>query len=486
MATPINPVITDAGLAAAIAANGAGLQLQITHVALGAGAYAPATTATALVDRREKAAVFNGARVGNQLTISVTHRASDYTGAAYGVGEIGFYAGDPDSGGVLFAVWSAVGRSSPNRGGSNAINYQQTYTITLSAVPTGSVTVVYDTAAAIAMASITAHLQAADPHTQYILKAGNVGSPMTGPLLLSGTATLPTQAVPLQQLLSDGCPVGMIADFMGRTPRAGWLELNGVELLRVNYPDLWDYAQAQTLVVTHAQWLLDRSRFSQGDGSTTFRIPDFRGEFRRSWDNGRNIDAGRDIATIQIESIGTHGHAINGDNTNGWIAGSNPPTSVQLSDRSVSGTYNLIVPSAEGETRPRNISVLTCIKAGTTGTPTAPPLPPGPPAPPPAPSPTPVGLPVAAFSANPLFDFAATIGALVPVSFTDQSTGSPTSWLWTFGDGATSTAQNPTHSYAAAGVADRYTVTLTVTNSAGPNTVTKTDYITISLNDQNP
>ena len=50
--------------------------------------------------------------------------------------------------------------------------------------------------------------------------------------------------------------------------------------------------------------------------------------------------------------------------------------------------------------------------------------------------------------------------------FTDQSTSTLTisSWLWNFGDGSTSTLQNPTHSYASSGT---YAVTLTVTNSGG-------------------
>ncbi|MFN8397741.1 MAG: PKD domain-containing protein [Bacteroidia bacterium] len=53
------------------------------------------------------------------------------------------------------------------------------------------------------------------------------------------------------------------------------------------------------------------------------------------------------------------------------------------------------------------------------------------------------------------------------VAFTDVSTGTPTSWLWDFGDGNTSTLQNPTHTYAASGT---YTVCLTATNSCGSNT----------------
>jgi len=62
------------------------------------------------------------------------------------------------------------------------------------------------------------------------------------------------------------------------------------------------------------------------------------------------------------------------------------------------------------------------------------------------------------------------------VYFTDISTGSPTSWSWNFGDGQTSTQRNPSHLYAAG----TYTVTLTATNSAGSNTVTKARYVTVS------
>ena len=53
------------------------------------------------------------------------------------------------------------------------------------------------------------------------------------------------------------------------------------------------------------------------------------------------------------------------------------------------------------------------------------------------------------------------------VDFTDTSTESPTSWSWTFGDGATSTDQNPSHTYPP--VAATYNVTLTATNASGSN-----------------
>ncbi|HEX2061229.1 MAG TPA: PKD domain-containing protein [Thermoanaerobaculia bacterium] len=56
------------------------------------------------------------------------------------------------------------------------------------------------------------------------------------------------------------------------------------------------------------------------------------------------------------------------------------------------------------------------------------------------------------------------------VSFTDRSSGAPTRWSWSFGDGNTSSAQNPTHTYAAPG---QYTVTLTASNATSSSTATK-------------
>ncbi len=71
-----------------------------------------------------------------------------------------------------------------------------------------------------------------------------------------------------------------------------------------------------------------------------------------------------------------------------------------------------------------------------------------------------ISIPVAAFSFT-----GETTGT---VDFTDNSTNSPTSWAWDFGDGNTSTMQNPQHTYAVFGA---YNVCLTVTNSAGMDMV---------------
>lgn len=84
---------------------------------------------------------------------------------------------------------------------------------------------------------------------------------------------------------------------------------------------------------------------------------------------------------------------------------------------------------------------------------------------------TPMSTPaVAAYSFLP-----ANPSALSPVTFTDGSTNSPTSWSWDFGDNTTSTLQNPTHTYNTPGT---YTVTLIACNCVGCDTLTQVVTVT--------
>ncbi len=73
--------------------------------------------------------------------------------------------------------------------------------------------------------------------------------------------------------------------------------------------------------------------------------------------------------------------------------------------------------------------------------------------------------PTASFSISPVNPTAGQ-----DVTFTDASTGSPTSWLWNFGDSGTSTQRNPTHKFSSTG---SFSVSLTVRNAAGSNSTSK-------------
>jgi microcystin-dependent protein len=113
--------------------------------------------------------------------------------------------------------------------------------------------------------------------------------------------------------------------------------------------------------------------FGAGDGSTTFGLPDLRGEFIRGWDDGRGVDSGRVFGSSQLDQFQNHGHR-------NYSAG-NTPTSGGAFNRSGNtapgtGLFNDVsvglaiagplspggVPRAGLETRPRNLALLACIK----------------------------------------------------------------------------------------------------------------------------
>ena len=86
-------------------------------------------------------------------------------------------------------------------------------------------------------------------------------------------------------------------------------------------------------------------------------------------------------------------------------------------------------------------------------------------------TPNPQKGPSARFTANPRQG-----QAPLTVRFKDISRGNPTSWSWDFGDGSTSIDQNPSHAYTSPG---KFNVSLTVQNTAGSDTETEKNLITV-------
>jgi len=77
--------------------------------------------------------------------------------------------------------------------------------------------------------------------------------------------------------------------------------------------------------------------------------------------------------------------------------------------------------------------------------------------------------PVASFTADPVSGCAP-----LDIQFTDTSTGNPDTWAWDFGDGGSSSEQNPLYTYNLPGI---YTVTLTASNAAGPDSIVQNNLI---------
>lgn len=132
MSTPLQPVITQAGLAAIFRATNDGLSAQITHVVLGSSGYTPVQTQTALRSKKGTYPISDGQKLSN-TQIHLTAMADD--AAEYWVREVGFLLAD----GTLLAVWSdptqALAYKSPNA------QLLLAYDLSLAALPANSVTI---------------------------------------------------------------------------------------------------------------------------------------------------------------------------------------------------------------------------------------------------------------------------------------------------------------------------------------------------------
>lgn len=93
---------------------------------------------------------------------------------------------------------------------------------------------------------------------------------------------------PMNVLASELVPAGTVSSFAAPFVPAGWLYCDGGAVSRVTYSSL--FANIGT-------W------WGGGDGSTTFNIPDLRGEFIRGYDNGKGVDPGRGFATSQSDTL---------------------------------------------------------------------------------------------------------------------------------------------------------------------------------------
>lgn len=143
-------------------------------------------------------------------------------------------------------------------------------------------------------------------------------------------------------------PAGMVAHFPTAAPPEGWLRCNGADVSRTTYAALF-----AVIGIT----------FGSANGST-FRLPDLRGEFVRGWDDGRGVDTGRVLGTVQGDELRSHSHIIP-TGMSGSFDPNNPWEVVPPGNRLPNYDYEGGAPTTSvggGETRPRNISLLACIK----------------------------------------------------------------------------------------------------------------------------
>ncbi|QDL53147.1 tail fiber protein [Rhodoferax aquaticus] len=149
----------------------------------------------------------------------------------------------------------------------------------------------------------------------------------------------------------SGQQAGEVCFFARNTAPSGFLKANGALVSRTTYATL--FAAIGTT-------------FGVGDGSTTFGLPDMRGEFLRAWDDARGVDVSRVFGSGQLDAMQGHLHSISnlvGSNSpNIGLGGGNnsPPGAFSTGSPTTDGTNG--TPRVASENRPRNIALLACIK----------------------------------------------------------------------------------------------------------------------------
>lgn len=146
------------------------------------------------------------------------------------------------------------------------------------------------------------------------------------------------------QTTAVALPSGSMTMYAASTAPTGWLECNGSAISRTTYAAL--FAAIGTT-------------FGSGNGSTTFNIPDMRGQFARGWDHGAGVDPGRTLGSSQADAFASHTHTTTlnmssstGGGTNNPLAGANTSVTTTWTSAATGGT----------ETRPKNIALMFIIK----------------------------------------------------------------------------------------------------------------------------
>ena len=170
--------------------------------------------------------------------------------------------------------------------------------------------------------------------------------------------------------LPQAVPTGSVHMMATTTVPSGYLKCNGAAVSRTTYADLF-------AIVGTAH--------GAGDGSSTFNVPDLRGEFVRGWDDSRGVDSGRNFGSAQSDQNQQHNHSAsatssvtdpghfhdvpysNSDSGDGVIEESGTgfsgvePTNSATTGISVSTSVS-IGNSGGNEARPRNIAMMFVIK----------------------------------------------------------------------------------------------------------------------------
>lgn len=136
-------------------------------------------------------------------------------------------------------------------------------------------------------------------------------------------------------------PPGSVMAFAGAVAPTGFFLCQGQAVSRADYADLY---------------AVIGDTYGPGDGSTTFNLPDLRGEFIRGFDDGKGVDAGRVLGSAQGDELGSHTH--NFDDVRAGTPVEFVTTAGSGNEAFPNDAATVATESAGGaETRPRNVAM---------------------------------------------------------------------------------------------------------------------------------
>jgi microcystin-dependent protein len=436
----ITLTLTDAGRAALIDGKRDDTDVQFTAIALGSGTIKLDRTATALTHEQERSAIFSSSDLGSdQISLSALFNTDPTT--QYNVTELALIAND-----IVFGVWSTTDVKQALAVRTAGVPYTSTIAVGYAQLPSQNVTVVtqpLDEAVQVLIKdtignAITVVFQRLAPvvdvgavntyvatnvapfmadtlvhgvRQRITIKTSNAGpstyapdglppKPILGMTLqpLRGGELLATLIAELEYIVAptvnsgEGAwlllrcgggntlqlwPAGFILHWPNATPPEGFLACNGSAIARTIYPELF---------------AVIGTTYGAGDGTTTFNIPDLRGEFIRGFDAGRGVDSGRTLGSAQASQNLEHNHPVtdlehtHGVNDSGhthsiggivWSQGTNHLNIPKgwdwdWADKGTKSTTGITIQAAKTsisiansggtEARPRNIALLPIIK----------------------------------------------------------------------------------------------------------------------------
>lgn len=138
-------------------------------------------------------------------------------------------------------------------------------------------------------------------------------------------------------------------------PPGGWGAHHGLIYNRAEWPWVWDHAQASGMLTTEALRTGKEGMWTSGDGASTFRSPEGRGEFLRVLDESRGVDAARAAGSWQADDNKAHSHNQTADNSKG-ISNTNVGTTAGAGQFAITTGGNITGTAGGPEARPRNIA----------------------------------------------------------------------------------------------------------------------------------